>query len=504
MTTVPATIAGWTTADRVPGVAEETILAAGSISISQLPNKCLVTGTMLTGGTATPNQDINRVFSASDADTFGMPGSEGAIQCYVALAQNPNVPLFWAPAAEAGSATAGTVTVTVGGAWTTAGGSWAAQLDGDPFTNGILFNDTPTTVAANMAATYNGNPRRPCVATSAVGVVTFTSKSKGIRHLDHAFYLDTTKLPAGCTMVLAGGTALSSGGVRFTGATGAENITTLLNALFPSEYGYIGAAQYDSANAVLWKNQINAKAASTENRIDRVILGQTGTLSAAITAAQSGTGGNDFRMQFVWQLNAEWTPAMIAAAIASMRSSAEQLDPGAIFDDALVVGMPGQRTPSDVSQHTTLAAALLAGVTPLKTVNGQTLVCMSITSYSLFGSLPDYRCLQTYYEVIPDTIRKDIGLQYITGVKAKNPKVADDTAPNDPPRPAGVWTPLRANSFITGVLQTYEARSLILDVLLNPPNSGYDKIGQRIVAVIPTKVAPGNHQFGLSVRQIPS
>lgn len=563
MSSPPTIIAGWSTADRVPGVAEETIFAAGAISIGQLPVVCLITGTKGSGGTATPNQDIVQIYSADDADAKLQAGYEAAEQAYAALGQNQNLTLYWAGPPEANGATAATALLIIGGTWSSSG-QLGITLDGQTFSPSVAATDTPATFAANIVTNVNSNPRGFWTAAAAAGptgfqTVTFTSKSKGIRQNDHALYIDATKLPSGCTATIQGlawstsqtwlvgqlispktangfifkcttggagsasteptwpttlGTTvtdgaavwtcwaptLTAGGVRFQGGSGQDSLTTLMPILFSQEYGYIASAQYDATNAAAWKTQINNKAAPTENRIDRVIMAQTNGLTAAESLGQ--TTCNDFRMQTLWHQNSEWTPAKITAAMAGARASTEPQNPSAIYDGLVLVGCPGQRSSLDIPAHTTQATAILNSVTPVTTVNGQAQVVMSVTTYSLFGSTPDYRCLQTYYEVVPDTIRKDVGLQWLTGIKPANPHVADDPAPSQKDRPAGVFTPSRATSFITSILRDYERAGHIIDVGLNPPQSGFDSIAKRIVSVIPVKVTPGNHQFGISVRQL--
>lgn len=564
MTAPPTVIAGWTSTDRVPGVAAETLFAAGGISVGSLPVKCLITGTKTSAGSATPNQDVVQLFSKDDADAKLGPGSEGARQAYIAIDNGgDDLLLEWAGPPEASGAAAGTGVILIKGTWT-AGGDWDLQLDGEDVTAGVAVSDTPHTLATTIASVYNSDPRRPCTATTVAGtstdyMVVFTSKSKGIRQNDHALYLNTTRLPSGCTMSIQGaawtntttfatgyfvvpttpngflykctsggagsttteptwpvtvGTTvvdsgatftcwaptLTNGGIRFGGASGTEDITTLLGILFSGTYDYIASAQYDASNAARWKTQINTKAGPTENRIDRVIMGQTGTLTAAEALAQ--TTANDFRMQVLWHQNSEAVPSRIAAAMAGKRAVTEPGNPSAIYDDYVLVGIPPQRAQIDFPSHTTLMTALLNSLTPIKTENNAAKVVMSVTTYSLFGSTPDYRCLQTYYEVVPDTIRRDVALRWVTEVKPVNPHVADDPAPEEKERPAGIWTPQRATAWETGILREYETAGHVIDVDQNLPTSGFDPVPKRVVSVLPVKVAPGNHQFGLSVRQL--
>jgi hypothetical protein len=102
---------------------------------------------------------------------------------------------------------------------------------------------------------------------------------------------------------------------------------------------------------------------------------------------------------------------------------------------------------------------------------------------------------------MPDYARRDITIEWATAIKPEYPGVADDPAPEEPPRAAGIWTPERTDQWLTGKLQDYEKRGWVIDVLSNRPKSGFEPTAKRVHSLLPVKVAPRNHQYGISVRQ---
>ena len=498
---------GWSPTDKVPGYYAESLFAQGAISAGGLIKKCLVTGTKIAAGSATPSQDINQIFSMVDSDTYHGAGSEINLQCQAALqVAGGGIQLWAAPCAEAGGATAGTIVLTFATAPTSAG-TYYFWIDGFAYSFSVTTADTPTTIGAAMVAAIGSNPRAPVTAVNAVGVVTLTTKSKGSRSGDHTLYVSTQFAPTGTTAVISGGgTAMTPGpgilGAHFTPGTGTEVLATLLTALWPGTWDYIGAAQYDATNVALWKAQVEGKAAITEGRLEQFSVGQTGTLATATTLAQ--TTLNEVRASVCWLNDGESTPSEIAAAVAALRSITEGTNPVAIYDGVPLVGIYPNRFIPDIPTHTQQVSALNNGVTPLVTVNGAVTIGMLITTYCLFGATPDYRCLQTYYVTMPDYARIDIGLGWLTTIKPNNRGVQDDVANGQPQPPAGVSTPSRILSYLNRKARAYQANGWLTNVAGNPPQAGYNYTAKRIEAIFPCPVTPGNHQFGLSVRQLAS
>lgn len=497
----PVVFVGWGADDRVPGFYGESKFAQGAITAASQPKKCLVTGTMLAAGTATPDVSILQITSASDADTFFGAGCEIARQCYAAL-RIAGVTLFAAPVAEAGGAAAATATIVVTNAPTSAG-TYQFWIDGEYYSVSVASGDSVATIGANLALAVNGNARGPCTAVFAVATLTVTRKSKGVRGNDGSMYQDTTKGPATTTFVLAGGTALTSGtgnGVRFTGGTGADNVTNMLANTFPGVYDYVGIAQNDTTNLGKFKTQAQTKAGILEGRLEEYVFGANAGLAAATSLAQ--TTCNEFRLNCVWQIGAESHPSEMAAQVAAKRAATEGADPVHVYDGEVLTGIAPNRAPADIPNHATLKSAINNSVTPLLTVNGVVQIVMLITTYSLNGASPDYRCLQAYYVSMPDYARTDVGLRYLSSVKPANPRVSDNPVGNDRQPPAGVLTPDRATRFLVDIQREYENKGWFTNVDGNLATTGYNNTAKRIEGIFPCPVTAGDHQMGVSVQQI--
>ena len=505
MSTASLAFIGWSPSDRVPGYYAESKLAQGAITAASLQKKCLVTGTKTTAGSATPSSDINQIFSNADTDAFHGAGSEINIQCVAAL-QTPSVLLFAAPVAEAAGATAGTITLTIAGTWTTSG-AVSFWLDGVFYNFGLSGTDTPTTAGTALVNALGSNPRAPATAVNTAGAVAFTTVSKGVRSGDHNLFVDLSQAPAGLTAVISGGgSALTSTGLvkgsKFTAGTGVEILSALLTVIWTGTFDYIGCAQNDAVNLALWKAQVEGKAAITEGRLEQMTFGSTGTLAAVTSLAQ--TTMNETRASAVWHQGGENHPSEIAASVAAMRSVTEGTNPVALYDGQAIPGIYPNRWTADIPSHTQQVSAINNGVSPVVTSAGKATIGMLITTYCLFGATPDYRCLQTYYVSMPDYARIDLGVRWLSSVKPQNRGVSDDVPANLQQPIAGIATPSRVANWAMRIALQYQKNGWFTNVAGNLPSFFYDPTRKAIVGTFPCPVTPGNHQLGVSVRQLAS
>jgi phage tail sheath gpL-like len=514
MSAPPVIIAGWSSTSKVPGVTAEVVYGAGPINASSIPLVCLLLGLQASTGTATGNQDVKLITNGDDAATFYGGQSEIANMAYKALGVS-GVNLYGAGVIESSgsgvaSATA-TITITLSsGSNPIAQGTLQYWIGSRYVSVSFSTTDTVTTIAASIKNAINANSRWPFTATNASGVLTITVTQKGLRGNDYIVFQDVSKA-TGTNVVSTptGGTAVTGGGLHFTagsnGAT-AEAIATVLNVLYPGTYDFIAAAQYDVTNAALFLAHSQQKAGPLEMRPTRFLFGFQDTLVAATTLAQ--TTLNDQRSAVVWCLNCESVPSEIAAVAAAVRCSVSQNDPGASFDGYVLPGIAPQRAKADLAQRSTQETALSAGVTPCITVGNAVQIVRAVGTHSLTGATPDYRTLDWADDYVPDFIRKDLSLYWQTEYVISNPRLADDPAPEQRDRVAGVATPTRWNQVITGRLMNYEARGpvgplpIVVNVESHPPTSGYDSIAKRIVSLVPVEVFPSQHQVGLSIRQL--
>jgi len=499
---------GWGNTDFVPGAYAESLFAQGTISAGSLTKKALMIGLQGTAGTATPNQDINRIYSPADTDGFHGPGSELNVMCVAALSV-PGANVYAAPILKAtGSPTAGTVTLTWTGTTSAVTGNVVFYIDGTRYSFGVTPSMTLTQIGVAMQAAMAGNPRCPMTAAPTAGVVVLSTVDLGSRTADHSIYLDMTQAPAWLTGTFTGSSSSLTStngltGVRPTAGTGtAELMTTLLTALWPGTWDYIAIAAVDTVSLTAMKTQVEGKAAITEGRLEQFMFAQNGTLAAATSLAQ--TTLNEYRASCLWMNDGESHNATVVAGMAALRSVTEGANPVAYYDGVAMPWVVPNRFIADVPTHAQQVSALQNSVTPLVTVNGQATIGMLITTYSLFGAGADYRCLQTYYVTMPDYARGDIGLRWISSIKPNNPRVADDVAVGQPQPPAGVWVPKQATAWLVGIAVEYQLKGWFVNVAQNLPVAGFNATARRMESVFPCPVSPGNHQYGNSVRQLGS
>lgn len=502
-------IAGFPSSSKTPGLVRETKYGQGRVSIGQIPVKCVVTGNKTSAGTATADSDILPVYSQDQADTYAGAGSEGALQLRAAL-DIPGITLYYAPvAAPSSSPTAATLTATVAGTWSTTGTA-TLWLGGKAYSTGVAATDSVTTVAANLSSAVNGDANAFCTASPSVGVITFTVKSTGARGNGWICRKDLSVAPAGMTITLAGGTALTGGMTPFSGGAGADDVTNVLALLATDVYDIQGWAQADSTNAALIRAQVQSEASPLKMHLEHAIFATTRGTSTSASFAQ--TTLNEYRCSVVHLTNCEWAPASIAAQMAAVRSAMIGDNPNFNFDDlgtaanpsGLSLTIPPQSQKADIPLRSVTETLLSSGVTPLTTTpDGRVKIVRAIQSHSLNGSNPDYRTLDWGDVDVPDRVSKEIGAQFDV-FKAANPYVGDDPGPGSQPPVKGVGTPSRWQASITKVLKDSESQNWLQDVDLNPPIVEYNNVAKRLMAAVPCVVRTQHHGSGASIRQTAS
>ncbi len=505
MTNPPVQIVGFTSTDFVPGFVGETVFGAGGISASDVPIKLLLVGNKTSAGSKTANQDVDPVFSQTEADAYYGPGSELA-RMFAAAVRIPGVQIWCAPVTESAGAAA-TMTVTFA-TNASSDGEFRYYFDGELVTVPVTNGQTPTQVGDRMVTEISAKTRLSVTAANITGTVTVTRKQKGPRGNDAIVYQDVTKKPGGMTSTLGGaGAAVNTVGKKFAGGTTADDVTALAAVVFPGWYQRVALAPNDATNLGVWETNTDSKAGPLEGRPEHVVVGFNGSISAAQSLSQ--TTLNNPRFQLLWQLNGESHPCELAAVFAALRAVTEQGDPNADYDDVVLPGIAPARFNADVPQRSTKVSALQTGVTPITTENAQAKIVRSITTKCLDGTSPDYRTLDTSQSSTPDAFRIDLGLQWKTRYRPNNPNIADDPAPEQPERPSGFATPRRWNDFVIKRLREWENGSAvssgipqIADVGTNLPTSGYDKTAKRIMTLCPIVPAAKHHQVGVSVQQL--
>jgi phage tail sheath gpL-like len=475
-------ISGFTSAFKVPGIYMETVFGAGEISNASAPLKCLVVGLKGSTGTITNDGTPKLALSKNDVDALVQVGSEAARMAYQALRES-GVQLWIACPAPAGGAVAATATITITSTPVHAAtGEWRYRIGGIALSGATSTTVTQNALATAIGAAVNARTDLPVTATVSTNVVTLTAKCAGIRGNQYILMQDTTLLPSTISSAIAGGAAVTGGGVVFVNGAGTEDVTTLLSTMSSTEF-----AQNDTTNLPIIETWLNNQSAWDVGILQLGVVGLNTSLSAATTLATVTM--NAERLQLLAMQNGESHPSEMAARWTAHRSVFEQSDPAAS------------------SQYDGFA---LTGIAPQTTHdNGDAVIIRSITTKCLSSSVADFRTLGTERASAPDFARRGI---YRMGVSfiANNPRVQDDPGTGErPPKPGIAFPALWTKTLTKYAYDLAEGAAnvvssglpVITDVANNLPFSQFDPIANRIMFVFPAEIANGNHQLGGQIRQ---
>lgn len=495
-------IAGFSPQDKVPGPYGEVLPGTGATSASSIPLKMLIAGLKTSAGTATANVDLVPITSVSDAiNSFGAK-SQVRRMAEIAL-RYPGINLYGIAIAEAGGGTAAVFTITLTGSWSTVG-TFSFRLAGESYSGVIGASDTVTIAAASIRDAFNANPACPFIATASVGVITLTAANVGTTPNKYILF-NTSVGPSGFVCTPSGGASVTGGGIFPTAGTGTEDVTTALSALINTTFDRIALGQVDSANGVLWSNQLVTQSGVLSGRLQHAVMGSTSAVATTITLASSSL--NAYRMQVVECLNGETHPAEMASSMCALRIQAEQAYPNANFDGLQLLGVAPQTQLADRPNHATLVSMLNNGVTPTQTTpDGKVTVVRSIVTHCLNGATPDYNTLDTSDAVVPDFVLTSILLAWIPVAK-NNPVAADDSSFTSKRLPGGVITPDTWNAKVYDIHKKLESGDgfigpVLMQVDANKPISLWDSVGKRIMTVAQPIAATKPHQMGVSVRPL--
>lgn len=227
---------------RRPGVFSEFEFDQNPNSLVAIA-KIIVVVAEAKGGTAPIEQPIE-IFSGVDADAKLGQGTPAALGCKAAFAtgnllgSTPRV--FACPMAEStGVQATETITITVPGSPASAG-TLSVMIAGVVVNAGVNAGDSPTTIAASLAAAISAQaPSLPVTATAAIGVVTCPNVTKGTNGNDVTYTL--LSAPAGVTVALAQSVA----------GTIVVNPTNALNALYDQRYHGIAFSNHATADIAI-------------------------------------------------------------------------------------------------------------------------------------------------------------------------------------------------------------------------------------------------------------
>jgi phage tail sheath gpL-like len=493
-----------------PIFAASIVYAAGP-AVGSGPMNVLLVGKKTSAGNLIVDSEVRQVFSRENAVTAAGEGSQLALMAIAALKANPNVSLYLAAVTEAG--TAATVTMLLAGT-ATADGTIKVYIAGREVAVSYAAATALDTIGAALAAAVNALADSPFTAAynSGTDTVTLTSRNLGANEKDWIIYQDMSGA-SGITSTLTGSAAVNTFG-QVTGVragasgsgTGAEDYTTVLTKLTDKRYARIASGDNSATTAGKWKTFCTAQAAVTIQIYDQVLFGANGTQGAATTLAQ--TNLNFQRAQVHAYRNSETHPAVIAAGWAALRAATENDDPVPDYDGkSCAQWVAPNRFASDDWLTTEENALLNAGVTPIKTVNGDPQCVRAITTYCLNGAAQDTRCLDIGDAVFPDYAVLELFNLY--GVFRESNKYVGpdpDTAAGELEPRAGVAYPALWVSAVKGRMLGWFENNWIEDTFSGddpdyPVQASYNKAARRIQSNVPFVVRRVQHQIGVIARQ---
>jgi phage tail sheath gpL-like len=498
-------ITGLAANDPVPGEYNDILFAQGPASGGTATYAAILVGGMLSTGNAsaaTVYGPATPVTLASEADAIGLFGAGSELhRMFVRFTTvNQVTPLFAIAVAEGGSAAASTGTITLTTAST--GAATLRIFVADQFVDtGIATGDTPTTIAAAAAVNINGKTAWPVTASASAGVITLTSKQKGLR-ANFIRYFAQIKPAAVGTTVTPTASTLQAGG------TVSDSNATALAAIVGTRYYYVVSAAEDATQTGAALAQINTQSLPTNGLTGRLVVGSQDIVSNALSIAQ---GLNGARAELVWLYQSDVPPCELAAMAAAAYTLEEaNVIPLCNFDGygnssesasnwRLKAPLSGQ-----APTRSQFVSALNGGVTPIGVLaTGATYIVSRITTRSLNGSTVDYRIRDSHKVTICDRYADDLKAKETAQLSGKN--VVNDPGPNDADPGPNCVSPRNYRALINRLTRDYDENGLLQNVATIVANTQVSRNSSpttRMSALIPLQPVDVLHQIAASIQQV--
>lgn len=483
-------ISGIPSSYRTPGSYAEILFAQGPGTASSGVRSVVFVMPMSAAGTWTPNTlyEVKNEGVARDGAGVGSPLHRGL---GAFMKRNKKAKIWALPysASSGGSPVAATGTVTYT-TTATAIGSSVVTICGDDCSVQVHTGDTPTVIAAAMAAVINAKDFLPVTAVASVGVITLTARIAGASQ--GTATIGVIRFRA-VVVGSIGTTVTTSGAFVGTGVAGADgttteaaNLATALATLRGSRNYYIVVSVNDATSLGNLKTHLAQKASPNPGLRCVGISAWTGTSAAGVTLSQTL---NYERQQIVWQLNSEHDHAVLAAAMAAARQDREEVDAAWNFDGYRDVAwqIKSAFAVSDWPTSDDFNDAINGGLTPVGSDASGSYIVMTITTRSknAAGTVADFRVAETHRVSVCDLFTDTALIRY--ALNFGNKKLANDQllsngkvntnqklAPNvvTPYTFAPFFRKLLDEFGTSGELQDIDASKASLQVLRDPSNTG--------------------------------
>jgi phage tail sheath gpL-like len=499
-------LVGLSSGDVIPGEYAEINFAQGEASGGAGIYSALLIGGKLASGSATadtvvygPDTTVS-LSSESDAIALFGAGSElhRAWRRFVAI--NATTPLYALAVSEGttpGAAT-GTITLT-----TTATGAGTLRIycADESVDVGIAVGDTPTVTAASAVIACNARTHWPVVASAVAGVITLTSKQKGLRANLIRYFAQIKPGTAGMTVTPTAST-LTSGG------TVSDSNVTAMATIVARRFYYLVSCAEDATQLGALVSQVGTQALAVTGIRQRIVAGSVDTVSNAIAIT---TAINSARAEVVWLAGSDVPPCELAAHNAAVYALEEaplvpRLNFSSYGDDAKTQPNWKVRAPLSGALPTRgqILAALNAGLTPIGVrTSGATYLVKRITARFMSGATVDYRIRDAHKVTVCDRYTDDLIAKAASVLRGK--ALADDPQKNEPTPGPSVVTPRVVKALINRLTRDYGENDLlqrVAQILLGTIVLRETTPTTRISAQIPLQPIDILDQVAMQVNQV--
>lgn len=419
--------------------------ALGGALIAQ-PRRMLFIGNKLAAGTLAANT-LTRINNPAEAAALFGRGSVLHEMLRGARQANKETDMWAIALDDLVAGVQATQTLTLTGPATGAG-TLALRINGELINVGVTSGDTATMIAANVVLAVNAFLDAPVTAASALGVVTFTARHKGVFGNDidvRVNYQRDEFLPTGLTAVVAAGVV----------GTGNPDVATALAAIASESYYSIVLPYTDITNLDKLRVELADRFGGMDMRTGHVFAGRAGTHGQLTTF---GSGRNNVHETIFGVKRPPQGAYNWAARMAAVVEFNGAIDPARPFK---TLEVPGLLAPQEADRFTRPERELLLrdGISTFEaTQDGSVLIEQVITSYQTNPQGIDdvsYLMLNTKWTVdyMRYAFRVDVALAF------PRHKLADDGTNFDEGQPMA--TPLLIKSVLIATARKLEKVGLL-------------------------------------------
>ena len=442
------------------------------LAVRTLPGnlqKMLIVGQRMAAGTVAQAVPTD-IFSSDQAATFFGRGSMLHLMCKAAITAYPYLQLTAVALDDAGAGVLATGTVTITNN-ATASGVLSLKIGNQQVDVAVTTGDTPTLIAAAVAAQIGKQPDLPVTATSTPGSpasVNLSAKNKGTLG-------NEIKLVATITSGIVTTVSTTS---MISGATD-PNLDTALATVVAAGHHIVVTPYNLSVDLIKLRTHLTLVSGPMEQRGAIGIFGHTGSLGTATTLANTI---NDGRISGILVPQSRSLSYEIAAAYGAVCASEE--DPARPLNTLELKGIDPTPILNRLSR-TEQENALNNGITPSEIGPGERVqIVRAITTYTLDPqavpdiSLFDLTTIRTL-DYVRKACRERIALRF-------------------PREKLSSKTPAKVRSELLDVLVKLEELEIVEEVEANKDGLIVERDSQdpnRLNAKIPTDVVNGLHVF---------